>query len=108
MEDSYAANVKLHDRVPLVTREGTEVQIKEALARKPGATLRVEDIVDDSIVRELEKAASSTRSINDGRAAAERVCRHVRQFLGEIPSIPLLLKGDVFLRGLFPSFSKRG
>jgi NitT/TauT family transport system substrate-binding protein len=56
LEASYAANVKLHDRVPLVTREGTEVQIKEALARKPGATLRVEDIVDDSIVRELEKS----------------------------------------------------
>ena len=55
LEASYAANVKLHDRVPLVTRGGTEVQIKEALARKPGATLRVEDIVDDSIVRELEK-----------------------------------------------------
>jgi NitT/TauT family transport system substrate-binding protein len=56
LESSWAANVKLHDRVPLVTREGTEVQIKEALTRKPGATLRVEDIVDDSIVRELEKS----------------------------------------------------
>ena len=56
LEASYAANVKLHDRVPLVTREGTEVQIKEALARKSGATLRVEDIVDDSIVRELDKS----------------------------------------------------
>ena len=56
LEDSYNANVKLHDRVPLVTREGTEVQIKEALARKPGATLKVDDIVDDSIVRELEKS----------------------------------------------------
>jgi hypothetical protein len=49
------AVAKLHDRVPLVTREGTEVQIKEALARKPGASLRVEELVDDSIVRELEK-----------------------------------------------------
>jgi ABC-type nitrate/sulfonate/bicarbonate transport system substrate-binding protein len=56
LESSWAANVKLHDRVPLVTREGTEVQIKEALGRKPGATLRVEDIVDDSIVGELEKS----------------------------------------------------
>jgi NitT/TauT family transport system substrate-binding protein len=56
LESSWAANVKLHDRVPLVTREGTEVQIKEALARKPGATLRVEDMVDDSIVRELDKS----------------------------------------------------
>jgi hypothetical protein len=56
LEASYMANVKLHERVPLVTREGTEVQIKEALARRPGATLRVEDVVDDSIVRELEKS----------------------------------------------------
>ena len=49
------ANVKLHDRVPLVTREGTDVQIKDALSRRLGVTLRVEDMVDDSIVRELEK-----------------------------------------------------
>ncbi len=56
LEAAYVAVAKLYDRVPLVTREGTEVQIKEALARKPGATLRVEDIVDDSIVRELEKS----------------------------------------------------
>ena len=55
-EDSYVANVKLHDRVPLVTREGTEVQIKEAVSRKPGAMIKLEDMVDDSIVRELEKS----------------------------------------------------
>ncbi len=55
LEDSYRAVAKLYDRVPLVTREGTDVQIKEALARKPGATLRYEDVADDSIVRELEK-----------------------------------------------------
>ena len=56
LESSYVAVAKLYDRVPLVTREGMEVQIKEALGRKPGATLRVEDIVDDSIVRELDKS----------------------------------------------------
>jgi NitT/TauT family transport system substrate-binding protein len=56
LESSYVAVAKLHDRVPLVTREGTEAQIKEALARKPGASLRVEDLVDESIVRELEKS----------------------------------------------------
>ncbi len=56
LESAYVAVAKLYDRVPLVTREGMEVQIKEALARKPGATLRVEDIVDDSIVRELDKS----------------------------------------------------
>jgi NitT/TauT family transport system substrate-binding protein len=56
LEDSYVANVKLHERVPLVTREGTEVQIKEAVSRKPGVSLKVDDIVDDSIVRELDKS----------------------------------------------------
>jgi hypothetical protein len=56
LESSWVANVKLHDRVPLVTREGTEVQIKEAVSRKPGANLKVEDVVEDSIVRELDKS----------------------------------------------------
>lgn len=56
LEASYNAMVKLHDRVPLVTREGVEIQIKEALKRKPGANLTVDDLVDDSIVRELEKS----------------------------------------------------
>ena len=56
LESAYVAVAKLYDRVPLVTREGMEIQIKEALARKLGATLRVEELVDDSIVRELEKS----------------------------------------------------
>jgi NitT/TauT family transport system substrate-binding protein len=56
LEDAYTATAKLYDTVPLVTRAGTEVQIKEATSRKPGAQLRVEDMVDDSIVWELEKS----------------------------------------------------
>jgi len=32
-----------------------EIQIKEALARKPDATLKLSEIVDDSLVMELEK-----------------------------------------------------
>ncbi|TMB65542.1 MAG: hypothetical protein E6J54_25240 [Deltaproteobacteria bacterium] len=55
LESAYNDIVKIFERVPLVTREGLDIQIKEALARKPGATLRVEDIVDESIVMELEK-----------------------------------------------------
>ena len=31
-------------------------QIKEAVARKPGAGLKFEEIVDESIVKELEKS----------------------------------------------------
>jgi NitT/TauT family transport system substrate-binding protein len=56
LEAAYAASAKLYDVVPVVTRPGTEIQIKEATSRKPGAQLRFEDMVDESIVRELEKS----------------------------------------------------
>lgn len=56
LEDSYNAMAKLHDRVPLVGRAGAEEQLKEALTRKPGAAMKYEDLVDDSVVRELEKS----------------------------------------------------
>jgi ABC-type nitrate/sulfonate/bicarbonate transport system substrate-binding protein len=56
LEAAYTATAKLYDAVPLVTRPGTEVQIKEATSRKPGAQLRFEDMVDESIVRELDKS----------------------------------------------------
>ena len=55
LEAAYTASAKLYDRVPLITRPGVEVQIKEAVSRKPGALLRYDDIADESIVRELEK-----------------------------------------------------
>ncbi|MEK6614163.1 MAG: hypothetical protein AABZ66_04680, partial [Candidatus Binatota bacterium] len=55
LESSYSAVAKLYERVPLVTRPGLEFQIKEALAGKPGARLRFEDLVDENVVRELEK-----------------------------------------------------
>ena len=56
LEAAYTASAKLYDNVPLVTRPGTEAQIKEAVSRKPGAQLRFEDVADDSIVRDLEKS----------------------------------------------------
>lgn len=56
LESSYNAMAKLYERTPLPTRAGFDIQIKEALARKPGATLKYEDVVDESIVRELEKS----------------------------------------------------
>jgi len=56
LEASYSASAKLYDRVPLITKPGVEIQIKEAIARKPGAQLRFEDMVDESLVRELEKS----------------------------------------------------
>jgi NitT/TauT family transport system substrate-binding protein len=56
LEAAYTASAKLYDRVPLVTRPGVEIQIKEAVSRKPGVQLRFEDMVDESLVRELEKS----------------------------------------------------
>jgi len=56
LEAAYSASAKLYDVVPLVTRPGVEIQIKEATSRKPGSQLRFEDIVDESIVRELDKS----------------------------------------------------
>ena len=58
LEAAYSATARLYDVVPLVTRPGMEVQIHEAIAtaRKPGAQLRFEDMVDESIVRELDKS----------------------------------------------------
>jgi len=58
LEAAYSASARLYDVVPVVTRPGVEVQIREAIttARKPGAQLRFEDMVDESIVRELDKS----------------------------------------------------
>jgi NitT/TauT family transport system substrate-binding protein len=56
LEDAYTASAKLYDVAPRVTRAGVEVQIKEAVSRKPGAQLRFEEMVDETIVRELEKS----------------------------------------------------
>jgi NitT/TauT family transport system substrate-binding protein len=55
LEAAYEINAKLLDHVPYVTREGMDIQVKEAVSRKPGSTLKVEDVIDDSIVSELEK-----------------------------------------------------
>jgi NitT/TauT family transport system substrate-binding protein len=57
LESAYQTIAKLFERVPLATREGMDVQINEALtlARKPAGSIKVDDIVDDRLVVELEK-----------------------------------------------------
>jgi NitT/TauT family transport system substrate-binding protein len=61
LESAYQSSSKLFEQVPLVNREGMEAQVKEAAARKPGSTLKVEDIVDDSVVLDLEKEGFISR-----------------------------------------------
>jgi NitT/TauT family transport system substrate-binding protein len=55
LESGYQSSNKLFERVPLVNRDGMDAQVKEAMARKAGSALKVDDIVDDSLVLELEK-----------------------------------------------------
>jgi hypothetical protein len=63
LEDSWQAMAKLYERVPLVTRPGMEQQIQEAM-RKPGPAPKFEDIVDESIVRELDKSGFIAKVYN--------------------------------------------
>jgi len=55
LEAAYNGAARMMERVPRVTREGMDIQLKEALARKPGMNLRVDDLIDDSVVSELDK-----------------------------------------------------
>ncbi|MEO6164553.1 MAG: ABC transporter substrate-binding protein [Candidatus Binatia bacterium] len=55
LEAAWEINAKLLDRVPYVGREGMDIQLKDALSKKPSSTVKVDDIVDDTIVAELEK-----------------------------------------------------
>jgi NitT/TauT family transport system substrate-binding protein len=61
LESAYQSSSKLFEQVPLVNRDGMDAQVKEAVARKPGSTLKVDDIVDDSLVLELEKEGFISR-----------------------------------------------
>ena len=61
LEDAYQSSAKLFEQVPLVNREGMDVQVKDAVSRKPGSTLKVDDLVDDSLVLELEKEGFISR-----------------------------------------------
>lgn len=55
LESSYVGNEPIYERIPLVTREGMEIQIKEAIGRRPNINLKSDDIIDDSLVLQLEK-----------------------------------------------------
>ena len=61
LEGMYQSSSKLFEQVPLVNREGMDVQVKEAAARKPGSLLKVDDVVDDSLIVELEKEGFISR-----------------------------------------------
>jgi ABC-type nitrate/sulfonate/bicarbonate transport system substrate-binding protein len=55
LDSSYASTVKILERVPYTTREGMKIQLDEALKQRPGSKVTVDNLIDDSIVREIEK-----------------------------------------------------
>src|SRR5687768_5078353 len=55
LDSSYDSTVKILERVPYTTREGMKIQLDEALKQTPGSKATVDSLIDDSIVRELEK-----------------------------------------------------
>jgi len=61
LEDAYQSSAKLFEQVPLVNREGMDIQVKDAVSRKPGSGLKVDDLIDDSLVLELEKEGFMSR-----------------------------------------------
>jgi len=55
LDSSYESTAKALERVPYTTREGMKIQLDAALKQAPASKVTVDSLVDDSIVRELEK-----------------------------------------------------
>ncbi len=55
LDSSYRSTAKIIERVPYTSREGMKIQLDEALKQSPGSKVTVDSLIDDSIVRELEK-----------------------------------------------------
>lgn len=55
LDSAYQSTAKILERVPYTTREGMKIQLDEALKQAPGSKVTVDSLIDDSIVRELEK-----------------------------------------------------
>jgi len=55
LDSSYASTVKIIERVPYTSREGMKIQLDDALKQAPGSKVTVDSLIDDSVVRELEK-----------------------------------------------------
>lgn len=55
LDASYNSTVKILERVPYTSREGMKIQLDAALKQAPESKVTVDSLIDDSIVRELEK-----------------------------------------------------
>jgi NitT/TauT family transport system substrate-binding protein len=55
LDSSYHSTVKIIERVPYTSREGMKIQLDDALKQAPGSKVTVDSLIDDSVVRELER-----------------------------------------------------
>lgn len=55
LEDNYTTTIRILERVPYVTRPGMEILIADARMTNPAIKVTVNDVVDDTIVRQLEQ-----------------------------------------------------
>jgi NitT/TauT family transport system substrate-binding protein len=55
LDSSYQSTAKIIERVPYTSREGMKIQLDDALKQAPGSKVTVDNLIDDSIVREIEK-----------------------------------------------------
>ena len=55
LDSSYDSTVKILERVPYTSREGMKIQLDDALKQAPNSKVTVDSLIDDSVVRDLEK-----------------------------------------------------
>ena len=55
LDSSYQSTTKIIERTPYTSREGMKIQLDDALKQAPGSKVTVDNLIDDSVVRELEK-----------------------------------------------------
>ena len=55
IEDAYRTTAKILERTPYVTRDGMKIQLEQARSANPASKVTVDDLIDDTVVREIEK-----------------------------------------------------
>ena len=55
LDSSYQSTTKIIERVPYTSRDGMKIQLDDALKQTPGSKITVDNLIDDSVVRDLEK-----------------------------------------------------
>jgi NitT/TauT family transport system substrate-binding protein len=68
LDSSYQSTAKILERVPYTTREGMKIQLDDALKQTPASKVTVDSLIDDSIVREIEKEGFIDKVYGKGKS----------------------------------------